>query len=256
VATLNFSSTSSDKKVFTPISAALSNLPNGAGTMIVLHHKVATGAGADYCGLLNSAASAWYHTLSQQFGPTVLIDDDGLTGPVSSTTPTIDSTNWWWYTVDWPAGAAALERFHYRNHTSGGSWTHSNSTGNNGGNRAGPGTGGWFRIGDTDDEATVVGRDIALVAVWAGTRFADGDYGTWTKTSDLYNHALGKPTLLVEGTSTTPVDIGLNPSTYSGANSSGTTLTGGDPPTFTFDGQGSAVAPILGPSFVPVPFMK
>jgi hypothetical protein len=251
VATLRWASTT-DLKTFTPVSTELSNLPNGPGTICVLIHKNTAGVGSDYAGLLNSGASAWYHSLNQQTDDT-LWDDDGL-GSTFVTGPADDTTNWWWYAVDWTSGASTVARYHWRNHTAGTGWTHNNGGGTTS-TRAGPGTSGWFRIGDSNDETTSA-KDMALVAVWAGTRLADGDYAIWTKTSDVYNVAT-KPTLLVECNATTLVDLGLNVSTYSSANSSGTTLVGADPPTWTFDGRGTAAAaPILGPSFVPVPFMK
>lgn len=245
MATLLFAASTQDKKVFTPVSSALNNLPNGAGTMIVFFKKSAAGSGDDFIAHMDSAGTNWYHAINQNTSNAVY-DDDGMVLISNSVNTTDDTTNWWWYAVDWPSGAsAATENFHTRNHTGGGSWTNNTSSGNNGGNRAGPGT-GWFRIGWNGDEGVQNDKAIGLVAVWAGTRFSNSDYGTWTKTSDLYNHPLGKPTLLVELNTTTPVDIGLNPSTYSSGNSTGTTLTGANPDNFTFDGQGTpAVAPFI-----------
>jgi hypothetical protein len=234
MATLHFGTT--DFKVFTPISSALNGLPNGAGTLIALFKKTVA-ADTDYCGLTNSASSAWYHALTQR-GDDALFDDDGLSGAQATSASTDDATNWWIYACDWPGGGAAIERFHWRNQTSLGSWTHSPALANNGGMRAGPGTGGWWRCGSVGD--FVAGqKDMAVVAAWAGVRFADGDYGSWSKTSDLYNHSAGQPTFLCELTSSTPTDIGANPSTYSSANSVGTSLSGADPDNWTFDGQGA-----------------
>lgn len=238
MATLRFGA-GTDLKVMTPISSALAGLPNGAGTMMVLMHKTAT-TGQDFVGLNNSTLTEWYHALHAGADVTAPSDDDGLAAIQPSATVAFGTTDWWWLAVDWPAGGASLERFHWRNHTTGGTWSNNNSAGNNGGNRTLTGT-GWLRIGGFADEANGV-MDCALVAVWAGTRLADANYGTWTKTSDLYNHSAGKPTTLIEMNATTLVDIGLNPSTYSSGNSSGTTLTGANPPTWTFDGQGAAVA--------------
>jgi hypothetical protein len=235
VATLTFGAT--DRKIFNPISSALANLPNGAGTMIVLVKKTVLGA-TDYCGLLLGASSDWYHTLAHQAGDN-LWDDDGLAGVAASAAATDDTTNWWFYAVDWPA-SAGTERWHWRNQTTLGSWTHSSSAGNDGGLRAGPTTAaGWFHIGYSGDGSTAT-KLQAVCAVWAGTRFADADYGSWSKTSDLYNHALGHPTLLVELNTATPSDIS-GTSTYSSANSTGTSLTGGDPDNWTFDGVGDSV---------------
>jgi hypothetical protein len=239
VATLSFAGT--DRKIFTPISSALANLPNGAGTMVVLIKRTAIGS-TDWAGLTDSGLGNWYHTLGAGGTSGQLFDDDGLVGPRTAGAFAPDNTtNWYWFAVDWPGTGAATERFHFRDQTGLGSWGHANTTGNNGGLRAGPGTGGWFRIGYAGDSANT--KLEAVVAVWAGTRFADGDYGDWRKTSDLYNHALGHPTLLVECNAATLVDL-IGGSTYSSANSSGTSLTGADPDNFTFDGIGST-APVV-----------
>jgi hypothetical protein len=240
VATLNFGTT--DRKVFTPISSALANLPNGAGTVIVLIHKTTTGF-ADFCGLTNSAGSNWYHGLEYS-ASSALSDDDGVAFFQSGSLVTDDTTNWYWDAVDWAAGGPSIEQFHTRNHTTGGAWSHSAATANNGGNRAGPGTGGWLRIGYTGDFA-IGTKDIALVAIWAGTRFSTSDYAVWSKTSDLYNHPLGSPTFLCEVNATTLVDL-IGGSTYSPLDGSGTTLTGSDPPSFTFDGL---KPPIIVPTY-------
>jgi hypothetical protein len=234
VATLHFANT--DRKVFTPISSALANLPNGAGTYVVLS-KLGGATGADLTGLTASSATDWYHTLGP-YGttPFALWDDDGSSSPHAVTGQT-DTTNWKLYAVDWPAGGASTERFHFRNQTTLSAWTHETSSPNNAGNRAGPGTGGWFTLGYAGDIQGV--KDIAVVAAWAGTRFSDSDYGLWSKTSDLYNHPLGPPTFLCELTATTPVDL-IGGSTYASGSSSGTALTGGDPVNWTFDGRGNA----------------
>jgi hypothetical protein len=237
VATLNFSTTS-DRKVFTPISSALANLPNGAGTMIFLVKKTVIGA-ADFGGLMLGASSDWYHVL-WQFSGGALSDDDGQVGAASLATAPNDTTNWYLFAVDWPA-SAALETFHWRNQTTQSTWTHSNSNANVGAPRAGPTTAaGWFHIGSSG-EGTAATKLMGIAAVWAGTRFANTDYGSWTKTSDLWNHSLGHPTLLVELNTTTPVDLAAG-STYSSGNSSGTALTGADPDNWDFDGKGGGVS--------------
>src|SRR4051812_31206414 len=230
-------------KGFTPVPTALTNLANGAATIVTLTKKTTSGASGntDFTGLLDDAGS-FYRSLSQQSGPAKLWDDDSAF--VTATTASIDSaTDWVWNAVDWPGGATGqTQRFHWRNHSTAGSWTNDPSSITDGGNRAGPSAAGpspsaRYRIGYCGDESGT-GKDVALVAVWIGVRFADSDYGTWTKTSDLYNHAKGPPTLLVECNATTLVDL-MAGSTYSSANSSGGALTGSDPPTWTFDGVGS-----------------
>jgi hypothetical protein len=241
VATLSFSAT--DRKVFTPISAALNNLPSGAGTIVSLVKQTTVG-NTDICGLTNSGSSAWYHSLingltSASLPASTLADDEGLVTQSASTTWPQDTTNWYLVACDWAAGIG-IERYHWRNQTALGSWTHSAGSGNNGGSRAGPGTGGWFRVGYTGDESTGV-KLIALTSVWAGIRLSDADYGLWSKTSDLYNHALGHPTFLSELNSATPTDL-IGGSTYSSLNSSGTALTGVDPVNWTLDGLGAGVS--------------
>jgi hypothetical protein len=235
VATLNFATT--DRKVFTPVSSALGALSNGVGTIIALIHMTTTG-GADMVGLTDAGPSNYYHDL-QWGGDSKLHDDDNHTPGLGSTaTFTQDTTNWWWIALDWPSTAAAY-RFHWRNHTAGGSWTHDPSNVSGAAAFAGPGT-GWVRIGAAGDNSAGA-RDMALAAIWAGTRFVDADYGIWTKTSDLYNHAKGPPTFLCELNATTLVDL-IAGSTYSSGNSSGTGLTGGNPPTWTFDGLGAPIS--------------
>lgn len=251
MATLHF--TGSDVKVFTPISSALANLPNGPGTLIALVRNTAVGATSDdVCGLLDSGGGNWYHSLLLGSGFTAsnaLTDDDGLVG-VNAGVTTSTGSDWFFYAIDWGTGTAT-ESGHSRDLTTGGSWTHANSAANNGGLRAGPGTSGWFRIGYTGD-GTIDGLDIGVIAVWAGTRFSTSDYGTWTKTSDLYNHALGHPTFLCECNASTLVDL-IAGSTYSSANSSGTALTGADPTGWTFDGTGT-VTETPAPNLVMAPY--
>jgi hypothetical protein len=202
--------------------------------MLILAHWTVTG-GSDLVGLLGPTDSTWFHLMIWG-GTTNVQDDDGFVAISSTATLAAGTTDWWWIGLDWPSGTA-LERMHWRDHTTSGSWTHTPSTGNNGGNAAGPGSTGRFHIGWGADNTTGT-RDIAVVAVWPGIRFADADYGSWSRTSDLWNHPAGQPSTLVECTSTTLVDIGANPCTYSSANSSGTTLVGADPPNWTFDGRG------------------
>jgi hypothetical protein len=232
LATLNFAAT--DFKAFTPISSALASLHNGAGTVVILGHRT-TAVNTDWCGLTDSGPSTWYMTLSQQDGPDKLWSDTNHVAAVAAAGADSDATDWWWHAIDWPGGTAT-EATRWRDHSTGGTWSRSD-TGNDGGNVAAS-TSDWFRIGFSGDESGT-GKDIAVVAAWAGIRFADADYGTWTKTSDLYNHARGTPSLLVECNATTLVDL-IGGSTYSSANSSGTTLTGGNPTSYTFDGVGSA----------------
>jgi hypothetical protein len=240
MATLRFLAT--EYKAFTPVASALTNLANGPGTVISLTKKTASGASGntDFTGLRDNG-TGFFRGISQQSGPAKLWDDDNSF--VTATNASIDSaTDWVWNCVDWPGGATGqLQRFHWRNHSTGGTWTNDPSSVVDGGNRAGPTTtNARYRIGYLGDESGT-GKDVALVAVWSGTRFADSDYGTWTKTSDLANHARGAPTLLVECNATTLVDL-MGGSTYSSANSSGGLLTGSDPPTWTFDGLGAGVS--------------
>jgi hypothetical protein len=232
VATLHFSGT--DVKVFTPISSALANLPNGAGTIVVLVRQ--TTAAGDMAGLLDSTGSTWYHALGvHNAGNGNKLWDDDNTTILGITSQNTSLTDWKLFALDWGA-VAGVESFHFRDQTTLGSWTHENSSVNNS-VVAGPGTSGWFRIGYFLD-IPIGAMDMAVVAVWAGTRFASGDYGSWTKTSDLYNHAKGPPTFLCELTATSPTDL-IGGSTYSSGNSSGTALTGPNPDNWTFDGIGT-----------------
>lgn len=228
-----------DAKVWTPISTTMANIRNQTNgyTIIILIKKDVLG-GVDYCGLMNSGNTAWYHSLSQTSTDN-LWDDDGVVSTTCSVAATDDTSNWWWYAVD-GSNTAALERYHWRNQTSLGSWTHNNSSGNGTSSLATPGTSGKWRVGDMFDEGLNGTFSGALCAVWANTRFADSDYGSWTKTSDLYNHPTkGTPDFISELTSTSPVDLTGN-NTYSAASSAGTILGGGDPDNFTFDQTGGA----------------
>ena len=242
--------------VFTPISSALNNLPNGAGTIAALFNRQSSTAAQDVTGLVTTSLSDWYHTLT--FNTDRLFDDDGLVGLFE--TPTFSSTTGWYIiVVTWPAGGAALDRFHHVYQTTPAGWTHSPSSANNGGNRAGPGTSsGAFRIGYMGDNNHTSSSYIALVAAWAGVALSDAqcaELSVNNKTSDWWNNSGGQPTLLIECTSTTPTDIGANPSTFSSIGS--LTLTGPNP-TWTFDGRGATVGPGSGPvsKFNPVPLMS
>jgi hypothetical protein len=226
----------SQRATFTPISTALNGLPNGAGTIAALVKKDSAAASLDAGGLLNSANSDWYHALS--LTDLRIFDDDGLTGPLE--TPTWSpGTDWYIIAVTWPAGGAALERFHHISQSSPAGWTHSNSAANNGGNRAGPGTNGHWLFGYHGDFGG--SGAIALMAAWAGVALSDAQIEeliTNNRTSDWWNNSAGQPTLLIEGNTTSPVDIGANPSTFSSIG--GLTLTGATP-SWVFDGQGSDV---------------
>lgn len=246
MATVHFDAVTTDFKVFTPVSSALGALSNGPGTMIVLVKQTTTGL-QDFCGLVDSGDTLFYHSLISNTGPS-LFDDDGAGSVGAAGTWTQDTTNWYLLAVDWTAGTPS--NFRFRSQTALGSWTSSASAGNGPANKAGPGTGGWFRIGYIGDSAAGA-KDQAVVAVW-NTRFSTGDYSTaWNKTSDLWNHPLGRPIFLSELNSGTPVDL-VGGSTYSSGNSSGTALTGADPDNWTFDGLGSTSVPR---TFNPIPFM-
>lgn len=250
MATLVFAGT--DRKVFTPVSALLGAVSNGPGTSIVLFKKSVLGA-MDFWGLTNSGPTVWYQALSQNSTDN-LYSDDGRAINTASAAATDDTANWWLHAHDWPS-ASGTEAFHWRNQTSLGSWTHSNSSTTYAGAQAGPGTSGWLRVGHHGDESTGT-KAYAVIAIW-NVRFAQSDYdsGTYTKTSDLYNHPAGTPVFLAELTATTLVDL-IGGSTYSSANSTGTTLTGGDPDNWTLDGAGPPPVPVITPDYSRFPKPK
>jgi len=241
VATLRFSN-STDVKVFNAAPSAIQQLSNGAGTMIALLHKTFANSGQDIVGLVTGTTSItdWFHAMQHGTAGTGA-DDDGLVAPGTSTSvfSSTDTTSWFWFAVDFQATASTTERFHSFNHTTPGSWTHTDTSGNRGTNRVAT-SGAHWRIGKFDDNVDGC-MDCAVVACWVGKRFANTDYSDWTKTSDLWNHSQGNPDMLIECNTTTPTDLGANASTYSSGSSSGTSLAGSDPPNWTFDGRGSAV---------------
>jgi len=251
VATLNFDGVSGWVR-FTPISSALSNLPNGAGTIAALARR--PNAGRGYLGLLqNSTNNDWFHGLKAPSaadpGDTQMFDDDGLVGSTSNNFTGgvpggTTADDFYIAAVAWSTGTST-ERFHLSSTIgSAESWQHVDAGGTNGGTRSGPGTSGRFYIG-TDSTTEFFTGDIALVAVWAGTKLTDlqvEDLWISKKTSDWCNHAAGTPTLLIELTSTSPTDIGANPSTF-GTTNAGVTATGLNPTGWTFDGCGAVVTP-------------
>ena len=242
MATLENVSPGTSFAVFNPISSALDGLPNGAGTIAALFNRQSALASQDVTGLVNTGLTNWYHTLT--FLQDRLFDDDGIVGTLE--TPTFSSTTGWYIiVVTWPSGGAALERFHHVYQTTPAGWTHSPSSANNGGNRAGPGTSsGAWRIGFMGDNNHTSSTYYALVAAWAGVALSDAqcaELSVNNKTSDWWNNSGGNPTLLIECNTSTPVDIGANPSTFSSIG--GLTLTGADP-TWTFDGRGTGAAAI------------
>lgn len=245
---------------FNPISSALTALPNGPGTIVSLWQAASTGSplNGDIGGLTDGSGSStianWYHTITAHatgfLGGGNLADDDGTVGPgLPTSDPTYVNGDWWILVVTWP-GTTAVERFSYVD-LSVGTWSHVNTSQVNGGIRAGPSTTvGQWNVGYSGD-FPIVSNTVALQAAWPGVQFSDAQAEALlvnSKTSDWWNSAAGNPTLLIECTSTTPVDIGLHPSTFKQL--AGTaTLTGGVPPGWQFDGHGSVVTPP--PPFVP-----
>ena len=239
--------------VFNPISSQLGALPNGPGTIVALVNG-RSGIVGDVCGLTDGGGviggmSAWYHTINGTgSGTNELFDDDGLVGiPSPGTTPFVFGT-WFLVAITWGSGTG-VERFHWTSLSSV-SWTHANSSSNNGGMRGsalGTSVGQWnignFRDNDSTDLA------VGLVAAWAGVQLSDAQIQallTSSKTSDWYNSAAGQPTLLIECTSLAPTDIGAHPSTFKTISpTSGTNqaqMTGGTPTGWTFDGKGTTPA--------------
>src|SRR4029078_8502828 len=134
-------------------NATLSSLPNGAGTLVGLARSSPTeNVGFDFFGLTSgtgSSAADWYHFLNTNItgGATLIADsdDDGIVGCTESTW-TYTSTHWYIFSASWPGTGGALERFGHWDLDAGGAWGFGNSSANNGGLRAGPGT-GFLRVG-------------------------------------------------------------------------------------------------------------
>jgi hypothetical protein len=251
MATLRYAAGTTQRTHFTPITTQLAALHQGAGTIAVLArlNDVTTNTHLAELGDATNPTN-FYHSLDST-GAGSLFDDDNIVGSTSTSTALAvagaTADDFQILVVDWPAGGAALERFHASGDIGAAeSWTHSNSTGNNGGSNDGgggnPGTGGDALIGRHVSDGDLL--DVALAAFWVGVRFSDANVlDLWVnkKTSDWWNHPAGQPTMLVELTSTSPTDIGAFPSTF--ADNSGT-LAGLDPTGWTFDGHGAS-SPIL-----------
>lgn len=159
-----------------------------------------------------------------------------------------EDVNDWYIIVVTRASGATTPRFHFKNLTDGTAWEHVDSS--IGASAANPrsASGGYFKIGNFDNSPGTPGSadddfegDIGLVGFWDGVNMSDGEVEallTNMKTSDWHNHAAGDVTLLTELTSTTPIDIGEAGISLT---VTGATLTGSDPPGWTFDGGGFAV---------------
>lgn len=237
---VQWGATATSHFVWTPISAALANFPNGAGTTAILW-KPTSASSVDGTALTDSgnpSPTNWYHGANVTTG--LWYDDDGTN--IITPSNGQNATDWFIEVVDHPSGAAALERFHSVDMTTAAAWVHSNSTGNNSGTRAGPGTSGWLRVGYNGDNGDAIGTQIALVAYWAGITLGDTNAALLNankKTSDWYNNPAGVPDFLAEITSLTPTDL-VSGNGFSSANSITTNLSvGGDPAGgWNFDGKG------------------
>lgn len=235
MATTAFATTAA--QLFQPVSTALQDFSNGSGTVIALAQLPDT-SGSDLAGVFGytTAITNWYHMLGKSNGDE-LWDDDGVVGTSAVSVIGTVANHWYLCALDFPGSGSAHTRFHHRDLTAAGSWTHVDANGNNGGFRAGPGATAAILCGYGGDFAGA--KNMAAVAMWKGIRFADSDYGLWTKTSDLIHHPLGSPSFATEFNTLTPFDL-MGLSTYSVAKSFGTrTLTGGDPDNWTLDGLGS-----------------
>jgi hypothetical protein len=247
VATLSFNGTTA-QVIFNPISSALSNMPNAQATIAAIARFGATGNNICELREPSGGGANWYHGMGFEAGADI-IDDDGtsfVTYNTNIATPASGAGNYRIFSVDWATSAGtSTGNSHYSSLFSAAeSWTHTTSTGTVAANRAGPGTTGRFFIGSEGGGRWFTG-EIALIGVWAGVRFTNTQAEElWInlRTSDWYNHSAGQPTMLVELTSTTPVDIGANPSTLNVVTAA--TATGADPTGWTFDGQGTPSAPV------------
>lgn len=158
-----------------------------------------------------------------------------------------EDVNDWYIIVVTRASGATTPRFHFKNLTDGTAWEHVDSIAASAANPRSA-SGGYFKIGNFDNSPGTPGSadddfegDIGLVGFWDGVNMSDGEVEallTNMKTSDWHNHAAGDVTLLTELTSTTPIDIG---EAVISLTVTGATLTGSDPPGWTFDGGGFAV---------------
>jgi hypothetical protein len=91
MATISFTST--DRKLFSGLSANLRNLMNGAGTVVVLYKKSVLGQ-SDFYALkdVTGTGANWYHSLSQNVTDNIY-DDDGVALSTATAADTDDTTN-------------------------------------------------------------------------------------------------------------------------------------------------------------------
>lgn len=137
------------------------------------------------------------------------------------------------------ASGAVLPRFHVKDLTTPGAWEHANGSITTA-NQASV-VGGEVRIGnfhyETVGDFNWFKGDLPLVAWWDGLNMNDTqveEMAASPATSNLHEHSAGSPSSLTEFRASSPTDLeGLITWTNHGA-----TLTGTDPPEWSFDGVG------------------
>lgn len=234
---------------FTPVSSAIANI----GTSTSLGYTIAfvvlptVSGGCDFGGTTNNGLTNFYALLGVDTSG--LLGDDDSTANTITPSPALNSTDWFYIVLTYPGGANNTTpiRFHWKDLTTAGNWTHTN-----GGNCHLVGSGSTSNLwivgtqsssgGDWGNRACTYG----LSAGWGTVALSDAQVEalspnavSTSKTSDAWNSAAGHPDLLIECTSTGyKTDIGANPSTYS--TDANWTLTGANPTGWTFDGTGAS----------------
>lgn len=150
------------------------------------------------------------------------------TGDFSSGFPGIVNGDWMWLGISKPAGAAHY-RFHLRDYTTSGAWSHGESVGS--ANHSDPGVSDNLRVGSIPSQAASLG-DVAVAAIWTSV-VADLaiQSACTTKLTDLIAAAPGWAVRFMQSAPTNIQDlIGSGNETTR----SGTITASADPPGFDF----------------------
>lgn len=249
MATLLFNSASSQYTGFTSLGGGLEDLFGGPHTIVALGRQSATGAWRQMIQGANSGRTTAYGGVG--FTNSNAMVYDASRNSVNDSTTWTSTSDWIMACVTVDTGDTPDAIFHRRNHSTDSAWTHINGSGSPGYVAGAPGSTGFLQIGRwlTSDYWS---GEIAVIAAWNArlTNAQLDELITNDKTSDLYNCSAGPPLLLVEMNvdETSLVNIGDGDADRL-VPASAPSLTGADPPRWTFDGIGP-VGPPMGESSI------